>query len=120
MKKVIGVLSVSLWAAALVFSPAPADAFWGKYPTAVNYFSCSTFQSTSRLVCNDPEGGSPTYFYGKMKNTIPLSQCAGSCNGTESLLVQADPGNGRKTSTPELTKMCTSGYLLELAPCSSC
>lgn len=121
MQKILGVLSLSLWAAALTFAPAPVDAAIGKYSTVVNYMSCSGYQSISTVGCTvecDDTGCQRYQFVGKMTNTIPLGACAGACNGTEDLLVMSNPGNGRKTAAWYAD--CLNGKLLSYGPCSTC
>lgn len=123
MRKALLVLSGALWVGALTFAPAPASAgngFWAKYPTEVDYFSCSTYESISEYTCADPDSGLSVTFYGRMKNTIPLSACAGSCNGTQNLHVVFNPGNGRKINDPLMGGQCMGGFLLYLTPCSTC
>lgn len=123
MKKVIGFLSVSLWSAALLFSPAPADAFLALYSTnSVAYFSCSTYQTISQVQCQYSNGEEyvTQYYYGKMKNTIPLSACAGACNGSLSLFVVSNPGNGRKSRTYADDYQCAGSYQMDLTPCNNC
>lgn len=123
MKKLLGVLSVSLWAGALMFSPAPADAFYTMYPSNVEYFACSTYKSISLQTCSiyhEILGEEVTYsFTGMMMNTVPIGACSGSCNGSENLYVNLSPGNGRKDKLYAYGQ-CGIGYVLELTPCSSC
>lgn len=119
MKSLVLVASGMLWAAALVFSPAPAQAVYATYPTSTDYFACSQYENLAY-----PEmcmyGLEEIILYGKMKNTIPLSLCAGSCNGTESLLVAANPGNGRKRDYLSNAPQCGNQYILDLGPCNTC
>lgn len=112
-------LSLSLWAAALVYSPAPADAAIVLYPTNVPYWACSGYQSISPQNCYISAWGANFTFYGKMTNTIPLSYCGGGCNGTANLLVQSDPGNGRKTNTGG-PGQCLGNYLFNVTFCANC
>lgn len=121
MKSLLGFVSISMWAAALIVAPAPAEAWNAKYGTIVDYFSCSQYQTITPTGCYWYDGDGTRIsqsFYGKMMNTIPVSMCAGSCNGTEQLLVQCDPGNGRKTRYDWM--QCSNGYVLALSPCNSC
>lgn len=126
MKSLLGGLSVSLWAAALTFSPSPAQAYnLAMYPSLSNYFSCSVLQSITPVSCTlespDPEIPPETiWFRNKFLNTIPLSNCAGSCNGTESLMVQYSTLNGRKTAAQFGEYACLYGYLLRIDPCNTC
>lgn len=121
MKKMLGVAAVSLWAAALLFTPAPADAWLGIYPSASRYFACSGWTSVYGSCVFGPPGEEDTiYWTGKMTNTIPLSACAGSCSGTENLLCEANPGNGRKTAGTTPYGQCAGKYILEFATCNNC
>lgn len=119
MKKFLGGLSVSLWLAALLFAPAPANAvetLYGNY--SVQYFSCSQYLSTSPLICNygfDEQ----IIFLGGMRLTMPLSSCAGSCSGTENMSVQSDIGNGRKKNFGKIAQ-CLNSYVIWLEPCNGC
>lgn len=124
MKTLLGVLSVSMWAAALLFSPAPAEAFAAWYNNRnVQYFSCSQYQTTYWECVYEYDGdGTPlssNVFTGIMNQTIPLSSCGGACNGTQNIRVEFNPGNGRKTKTGE-GQQCMGGYTIELQPCSNC
>lgn len=118
MKKILAVMSMSLWAAALTFSPAPAQAAKGKYPSNVPYFSCSQYATITPVTCKDGEGYTVAVFYGKMTNTIPLSMCAGSCTGSEALLVENNPGPGRKSTYS--ADFCGAQYILDFSPCTTC
>lgn len=119
MTKLVGVLSISLWAAALTFSPSPAQAY-AKYPSLVSYFACSTYQAINPYSCIvDYETGERAQFVAKMDNTIPISACAGSCNGTVDLHVSYNTSNGRKTAT-DMGIQCGGQYLLELGTCNNC
>lgn len=118
MKKLVGFLSISLWAAALTFSPSPAQASISRYTANVNYFSCSQYSSISPNNCTTSGGDSYT-FYGTMTHTIPLTACSGSCNGSEGLYTQFDLGNGRVIKCG-YEGPCGNGYLLDLTQCNSC
>lgn len=118
MKKLLGVLSVSLWMGALMFSPAPAEAFLARYPTIVDYFACAQYATVAPVACVNGDGERIS-FGGAMQQTIPISACAGSCNGTENLLVKLNIGNGRKVRTGSQGQ-CGGGWVLVMEPCTSC
>lgn len=118
MKKVAGLVSLSLWAAALAFAPAPAEAVnYGRYPQIASYFAVSQYRSASQTTCfvNDQ----PVYFNGYMNKVTPSTSCSGSCNGSTSpLFVDSNIGNGRKSAT--FITLCGNGYVFELGACSTC
>lgn len=124
MKSLAGVLSLSLWGAAVLFTPAPAAAVWALYPSNINYWSCSQYQNITQQRCYVDYGdgfGADVLLYGKMNNTVPISTCSGSCNGSANLLVETNPGNGRKmNNTPDWPYLCGNSYLLDIGPCSTC
>lgn len=120
MKKLLGFLSVSLWVGALVFSPAPASAFMASYPSNVSYFTCSQYSTLSTPIkCYNASSGEEYTWNGKMSHTTPVGSCSGSCNGTASLWVEWNPGNGRKSKSASHGQ-CLSNYILELEPCTAC
>lgn len=117
MKKLLGFVSVSLWAAALVFAPAPAEATFTKYPSNVDYLACAQYGASSDQCWSDTYEDY-IYFYGMMYNTIPISACAGSCNGTQNLIVEFDIGNGRKGMYRD--GQCGNNLLYWVSPCTTC
>lgn len=119
MKKLVGVLSISLWAAALTFTPAPADAgFWARYPSIVSYFACANYATMSSQQCLNSNQDVIT-FTGYMSQTTPVTSCSGSCNGSVSLIVAKNPGNGRKQLIDDYGQ-CLNQYILWMQPCLTC
>lgn len=118
MKKLLVTASLSLWFAALSFTPAPAEAFWARYSTIVSYLSCAQYTTMSPQYCLN-NNQDQVKFSGYMANTVPTSACSGSCNGSASLLVGLNPGNGRK-KTDSVDAQCGNAYIMQMSPCTSC
>lgn len=120
IRTVAAALSVAMWSGALFFSPAPANATYVAYPSLVNYFSCSIFQSSLPMNCNFYQGEEGIVFTGTMRNTIPLSGCGGSCSGTLSLTVEDDIGNGRVQCDTSEFIQCGGSYAYPIYNCNGC
>lgn len=123
MSTFAGFLSVSLWSAALLFSPAPAEATWVQYPAVSNYFACAQYETSSTPGWCDlyfeGMGEHRVWFDGYMRQTVPTGSCSGACNGTAWLMVDGSISNGRHARVSDW-QQCGSSYAYELDICTSC